>query len=471
MTFMSGSELIEAYRGRIAAASCATELAAYRRVRTAAQSRPQLEQCNLDVSPGAELEASQMQKVWWKWWQGAARPESISLTMGFQNTPSTLVAECITRLVEKHAILSSKFVESGDRLSVYTNDASKFQVDNLSTFDSPTEALQSHENWRKTPIPHDGDWLVRAAVAMVHNDAIAALEISHLICDGYSLAVLEKDLRQLVALHKAGCADEPKRDFSFFKYASAECRWYQSDDSAEVRSYWANRIDCSPLFSTPSGTPVGGRISGPRTRFQIALSPVLTQKILSLGQKIQTTPYTLLLSFYALALSDWSKCPRFYISSVYDLRSTPELLSTVGYLTTTRVTEISFMDMLNVRTAINHVWLQEQFSRSIPLPPGASDEPSIRNGVSALLNYMPASQKPYKLPVEHCQESPCIINEPVITEPRPSGHPISLLLRGEPDGGIRGALDICGDHISLDEMRSLASCLKTRLAQASLAIY
>ena len=467
MTFMSGSELIEAFRGRITAANCASDLAAYQRVRTAAQSRPRLEQCSLNIDPGAEMEASQMQKVWWKWWQGSARPESISLTMGFQNTPSKLVAECITRLVEKHTILSSRFAESGDRLSVHINDASKFQIDNLSTFNSPTEALRSHENWRKTPIPHDGDWLVRAAVAMVQNDAIAALEISHLICDGYSLAVLEEDLRQMVARHKAGCPDEPKRDFSFFRYAVAERRWYQSDDSAELRSYWAKRVVSSPLFSSPSGTPVGGRISGPRTRFPIALSPMLTQKILSLGQKIQTTPYALFLSFYALALSDWSSCPRFYISSVYDLRSTPELLSTVGYLTTTRLTEISFKNTLDVRTAINHVWLQEQFSRSIPLPPGASDDPSIRNGVPALLNYMPASQKSRQLPVERGQVSPCIIDEPVITESRPAGHPVSLLLRGEPDGGIRGALDFGGNHISLDEMRALANSLKARLTQAS----
>jgi hypothetical protein len=280
-------------------------------------------------------------------------------------------------------------------------------------------------------------------------------------------ALLEEDLRQMVARHKAGCTDEPKRDFSFFRYATAERRWYQSDDSAEVRRYWADRVDCSPLFCSPSGTPVGGRISGPRTRFKIALSPALAQKILSLGQKIQTTPYTLLLSFYALALSDWSKCPRFYISSVYDLRSTPELLSTVGYLTTTRLSEIAFKDTLDVRTAINHVWLQEQFSRSIPLPPGASDDSSIRKGVSALLNYMPANQKPRQLPSEHYQESSCVINEPIITEPRPAGHPISLLLRGEPDGGMRGAFDFGGEHISLDEMWSLANYLKARLTQAS----
>lgn len=463
MTFISGSELIEAFRGRGATTDCASELAAYRRARKAAQSRPRPDQCSLDMNPAAAMEASQMQKVWWKWWQGSARPESISITMAFQNTPSTLVAECITRLMEKHAILSSRFVESEGRLSVYINDASRFQVDNLATFNSPAEALQSYENWRKTPIPHDGDWLVRAAVAMVHDDAIAALEISHLICDGYSLNLLEEDLRQMVTRYKTDNADEPKRDFSFFKYAIAEREWYQSGDSAELRSYWARRVDCSPLFSSPGGTPVGGRISGPRTRFQIALAPDLTQRILSLGKKIQTTPYTLFLSFYALALSDWSNCARFYISSVYDLRSTPELISTVGYLTTTRLTEISFKDTLDVRTAINHVWLQEQFSRSIPLPPGASDDPSIRNGVSALLNYMPASQKPRQLPVEPPQESPCVISEPVITEPRPAGHPISLLLRGKPDGGIRGALDFGGEHLRLDEMWSLANALKARL--------
>jgi hypothetical protein len=413
------------------------------------------------------MEASQMQKVWWNWWQGSARPESVSLTIGFKDTPSTLVAECIAGLVEKHAILSSRFVESEDRLTVYINDATGFQVDDLSTFNSPMEALQSYEHWRKTPIPHDGDWLVRAAVAMVHNDALAALEISHLICDGYSLVMLEEDLRQMVARHKNDCPDAPKRDFSFFRYASAERRWYQGDDPAELRSYWAKRVECSPQFCSPSGTPVGGRVSGPRTRFQIVLAPVLAQRILSLGQKIQTTPYALLLAFYALALSDWSKCPRFYVSSVCDLRSTSELLSTVGYLTTTRLTEIAFNNTLDIRTAIHHVWLQEQFSRSIPLPPGASNDPSIRNGVSALLNYMPATKKSPQLPGEHCQEPLCIISDPVITEPRPAGHPISLLLRGEPDGGIRGALDFGGDHISVDEMRSLAHALRASLTKAS----
>jgi hypothetical protein len=39
-----------------------------------------------------------------------------------------------------------------------------------------------------------------------------------------------------------------------------------------------------------------------------------------------------------------------------------------------------------------------------------------------------------------------------------------------PDGGIRGALDFGGDHISLDEMRALANSLKVRLVQISQTI-
>ena len=462
MALMSGSELIEAFRGRITETTCATELAAYRRARAAAQSGPRPEQSASDIDPAHQLEASQMQKVWWKWWRGSEKPESISLTLGFPNTPRTLVEESIKTLVQKHAILSSRFVESADRLFVFINDVSKFEVDNLSTFNSAAEAIQSYEDWKKTPIPHEGDWLVRAAVAMVQNNTIAALEISHLICDGNSLTVLEEDLRQML-----GRSEKPKRDFSFFEYAIAERKWYQGDDALELRSYWAKRVDCSPLFSSPSGTPIGGRISGPRTRFQISLSPVLAQQVLAFGQKMQITPYVLFMALYALSLSDWTKCSKFYISSVYDLRSTPALLSTVGYLTTTRLTEISFKGTLDVREAINHVWLQEQFSRSIPLPPGAGDDSSIRNGVSALLNYMPSNKRSSQLPFERGEELPCTIGEPVATEPRPAGHPISLVLRGMPNGGIRGALDFGGDHISLDEMRSLANSLKARLVAIS----
>jgi hypothetical protein len=470
MAFMSGSELIEAFRGRIPVTDCATELAAYRRVRAAAQSGPRLEQCASDIDPEPQMEASEMQKVWWKWWRGSEKPESMSLTLASQNTPSALAEKSIKSLVEKHPILLSRFVESGDKLFVSINDVSKFKVDNLSTFDSAAEALQSYQDWKKEPIRHEGDWLVRAAVAMLKNDAIVTLEVSHLICDAHSMTVLEADLRQMLARNEIGHAEKPRKDFSFFDYADAERRWYQSDNPLEIISYWTKRVDCSPGVSSPSGIPIGGRISGPRTRFQISLSPVLVQQILSLGKKLQTTPYVPFMTAYALALTDWTSCSKFYISSVYDLRNVPALFSTVGYLTATRLTEVSFSDAINVREAINHVWLQDQFSRSIPLPAGAGDNPTIRNGVSAMLNFIPTNASSSQPRSGQSEELPCIIGEPLITEPRPSGHPISLLLRGMPDGGIRGALDFGGDHISLDEMRALANSLKARLVQISQTI-
>lgn len=466
MALMSGSELIEAFRGRIAVTGCTTELATYQRVRAAAQTKPRLEQSASDFDPTSRMEASEMQKLWWKWWRGSEKTETLFLTFGFPDTPSALVAECITNLIEKHVVLSSRFVESEDRLSVYLNDVSTFRVDDLSEFNSVAEAFQAYEDWKKPSIRHEDEWLVRAAVATVRNDTVAALEVSHLICDGHSLTVLGEDLRRMLAQYKAGATRKPERDFGFFDYVIAERKWSHSDGIVELRRYWAERVESAPILSTPGGTPVGGRISGPRTRFQIHLPSALVQQIAALGRKMKTTPYAIFLSFYALALSDWAKCRKFYISSVYDLRSTPERLATVGYLTCTRLTEISFKNTLDVREAINHVWLQEQFSRSVPLPPGAGDDPPIRNGVSALLNYVPTNRTPSELPSERISRVPCTIGEPMATGPRPAGHPISLVLRDMPNGEIQGALDFGGDHISVGDMRSLANAFKDRLESA-----
>jgi len=189
--------------------------------------------------------------------------------------------------------------------------------------------------------------------------------------------------------------------------------------------------------------------------------------MLSLGKKMQITPYIPFMTAYALALSDWTRCSEFYIASVYNLRSVPALFSTVGFLTALRLAEVSFSDALDVRGAINHVWLQDQFSRSVLLPAGACDHPTIRDRVSAMLNFIPPNTSSGQPGSGQCDEVPCIIGEPLITEPRPSGIAVSLLLRCMPNGGIRGTLDFGGDHISLDEMRALANRLKERLVEIS----
>jgi len=437
---------------------------------TSAQSGPQSERLASDAGLPPRMEASQMQRVWWRWWQDSERHESLPFTVVFRNTSSVVVEKAIKDLVKRHAVLLSRFVEDHGELSVHINDPEKFEVDRLPKFYSAEEAIESFKEWRKTPIQHDSDWLVRAAGGVVQNEAIAALELSHLICDGNSFVLLEKDLRQMVALHEAGNTGKIERDFSFFEYAAAERKWYQSSEGSEIRSFWGARVDSSPLFSTPSGTPIGGRVSGPRTKFHITLSPTLVDEIFSVGKEIRTTPYVLFMAAYALALSDWTNCPKFYISSSYDLRSTPELLSTVGFLSTTRLTEITFDDTSNVREAINHIWQQEQFSRSMPLPPGAGDDPSIRNGVSAMLNYIPADRNSSQPPIEQSKDLLCVVDEPVITEPRPYGHPVSLLLRHMYNGGLGGVLDFGGDRISLDEMRSLGDLLKLRLIGLSRVI-
>jgi hypothetical protein len=223
MALMSGSELIEASRDRIIVASCATDFSAYRRVLAAAQSGPQLAAVESNIHLPSQSEASRMQRVWWHWWRNSEKPESLPLVTAFQNTSSNIVEKAIRCVVGKHGALLSRFVETDNELSAHINDAEKFEIENLLEFHSAEEAGRCYEKRRATPIRHEGEWLIRAAIARVQNNIIVALEMSHLICDGYSLNVLEKDLRQTVAQLEADRVDEPKRDFSFFAYAAAEC--------------------------------------------------------------------------------------------------------------------------------------------------------------------------------------------------------------------------------------------------------
>jgi hypothetical protein len=444
-------------------------LTAYENVRRLNQLRFRSPNLGTPAETTALREASIIQQVWWNRRQDPRHAERLFVSALLRDTNPSVVEGLVQNLIERHPVLASKFEEDGDRLLIRLNETSKFRVENGPFFTSLREAIAYIGRWRTEPIPNDSEWLLRATTAQLGSSAIVAMNLNHLICDGRSVALLADDIRKLNgrAGDQTAGGPSPERDFRFFEYAAAERHWMGSEAASQLRRYWEHRLDSLPPFCTPGGTLIGGRVARPKRRFTLEMTSSLVDALEIFARESRVSLYTVFLAAYALTLSEWSGNDSFPILSICDGRFTPRMQSAVGFITSSRPVEVSFSGEKDMPTAVRHVALQDNFSRSIPLPlPQQRCE--IRHNLPIFLNYDVQGRRPGGGRVNGGDKSAasvaeCRVRGPVDLEFAWPSHPISLTLNDTPQGGMVGQLDFSGLAISEREMVAFAAILSRHI--------
>lgn len=281
----------------------------------------------------------------------------------------------LDQFVARHEMLRTLFVgpESAPRQVV--QPAAPVPLERIDLRNVPAERRDAELDalvklHARTPFDLARDLPFRALLITVGDrDQMLCLNTPHIVFDGWSKALMLRELSQLYdAAHRGVAADLPPLPIQFVDYAEWERSAGHEAALAEPLAFWREQL-AGPLpnLNLPIDRPRPSVLGFERGQHNLVLPPSLYAAMEALAREQGVTPYMMLMAAYVTLLHRYTGQDDIIVGSPSAGRDHTETEGLVGYFVNTlvlrnRVTpDLSFADLLaSVRdTALNAYEHQE----------------------------------------------------------------------------------------------------------------
>ncbi|HSL84987.1 MAG TPA: amino acid adenylation domain-containing protein, partial [Thermoanaerobaculia bacterium] len=213
-------------------------------------------------------------------------------------------------VLRRHEVLRSRFrtVAGGPRLEIAPPDAPPLPVADLSGLGDAAPGalarLQAEE--ARTPFDLERGPLLRALVARLDNeDHALALDVHHIVSDGWSMSLLVRELTALYGAFARGEASPlPELPVQYADFAAWQRRWLTPERMAEQLAYWRGRLaGAPPSLDLPADRPRPAVQTFRGGHGRRRLSPELSEGLRRLARAEGATPFMVLLAAFQALLA------------------------------------------------------------------------------------------------------------------------------------------------------------------------
>ena len=192
------------------------------------------------------------------------------------------------------------------------------------------DQLVQTEVMRPFDLAH-GPLLRATLVRLADADAVLLLVLHHIVCDGWSLNVLCRELSQAYA----GANIEPV-PLQYADYAAWQQRWISSGERDRQLAYWTRQLDGAPAtLNLPTDRPHPLEPSTRGRRATLTIPADLTAALNALGRRHGATLHMVLLAGLGVLLSRHANESDIVIGSPTASRSHVELEPLIGFFVNT----------------------------------------------------------------------------------------------------------------------------------------
>ncbi len=326
----------------------------------------------------AALPLSYAQDRLWFLLQMEGVDQAYHLSAGFRlagRVNAAALEWALQRVVARHEALRTRFVAVGGEAFQRIDGEAAFQLrrEDLRGAADAQERLPQllssvvHERFDLERGP-----LLRGCLVQVGADEhVLVLVLHHIVCDGWSVGVLARELSVLYAAHCAGIGDDlPPLALQYGDYAVWQRRWLTSNALAKHAGYWRERLSDAPqLLRLPTDRrrPAQQDYSG--ASIEIALDADLTEKLKALSLRHGTTLFMAILAAWALVLSRLSGQQDVVIGTPTANRTRTELEGLIGFFVNTLALRIDLSDgptIAQLLERVKGVALEAQDHQDLP---------------------------------------------------------------------------------------------------------
>ncbi|MFC6433276.1 amino acid adenylation domain-containing protein, partial [Nocardiopsis tropica] len=295
------------------------------------------------------------------WWLQQLDPHDVSHNLVLRLDFDPGVAEnalraALDRLVERHEVLRTAYSADAEGvprqhvLTAFTLEPDHARADSGEAVRDAVRAAAAR------PFDLQGAPPLRALVVRrAGGPDTFALVVHHLVVDGRSLDILERDLRALygAALSggDAGLAPAPAR---FSDVAAAQRTPDAVAELSEHVDHWRRELQGFERLELPTDTPRSDDSVPEADRVRFELSPQTTAALHRFALRMRAAPSSVLAAAFQFLLSRQSGQTDVTIGTVFTGRTGPDLQDVVGFLVNTTALRA---DLSGVRTSAELVRL------------------------------------------------------------------------------------------------------------------
>ncbi|HEX6349491.1 MAG TPA: amino acid adenylation domain-containing protein, partial [Candidatus Dormibacteraeota bacterium] len=248
-------------------------------------------------------------------------------------------------VVERHAALRTSFQETAhgpvQRVAPALNlEVPTFDLRSLEPEERAREAGRLTGEAYRRPFDLGRGRLLRALlIRLTPERSLLFLAVHHIVADGWSLQVLDIELRAAYAARQAGqVPDLPPLPLQYTDYAAWQRRQLDSPALARDLEYWRQRLAGAPAsLDLPTDRPRPPVQSSQGARLTMPLSRQLTGRLRVLAQAAEATLFMVLLAGFHVLLARHSGQEDILVGTPVAGRSRAELAGLVGLFVNTLV--------------------------------------------------------------------------------------------------------------------------------------
>jgi len=268
--------------------------------------------------------------------------EAVSITIEGE-LDRDLLELCFNRLVERHDILRATFSRKGNEICLHPARPFKLEYEDIRHLDTQSQNIEVHNLWRNIAISpmnlEEGPLFFAWTKRLTDSSFELIIAAHHIICDGWSIGLLLKELTELYRDRGIGDGLPPAE--SFFEYA-------EQSDAQEIANvdidYWREKFkQIPPVLDLPIDKVRPGARTFPASRLDFELDKDLAAQLPKAAAKMKASLVNVVMAGYFALL--------------YRLTSTSDIvvgLPVAGQAALNRVNQVGHMvQLLPIRLTIN----------------------------------------------------------------------------------------------------------------------
>jgi amino acid adenylation domain-containing protein len=244
----------------------------------------------------------------------------------------------LTELVKRHESLRTIFVSSTDgpvqKIShVMEVGFQRLDVTSLTNEHREAEALRIACNEAGQPFDLSSGPLFRSKLLKLDaEDHVLLLTAHHIVCDGWSVFILLRDLTEMYEAYVKGTSPRlPDLALQYVDYTVWQRKWLQGPVLEQQLEYWRRQLEGLATLNLPTDHPRTAQIGSRAARVQLHIESAMLLQIKELCRQEKTTLFTALLTAWQVLFAKYSGQPDVAVGTAIANRIRKELERVVGF--------------------------------------------------------------------------------------------------------------------------------------------
>jgi amino acid adenylation domain-containing protein len=267
------------------------------------------------------------------------------------------LAAGLAHVIGRHAILRTRFVEiDGEPRQLAAGGAAALDVEPAPVAERDLAERARQEARR--PFDLGTGSLIRARLLRIGDDDHALLLVlHHLVCDGWSMAIL---VRELGAAYRSIAAGEPpdaaQPGVQYAEFARWQRAWLTGARLDDQLAYWTRQLaGAPPVLELPADRPRPAVRSVRGAQVARTLGGAVMSAVRAVSQRAGATEFMTLLAAFDVLLARSTGQRDIVVGSPIAGRNRPELEPLIGLFVNTLVLRVQVDDAISFRELIGRV--------------------------------------------------------------------------------------------------------------------